>query len=133
MKLTYFSAQTMPKTGGGRDSQPSICFGKSGSVRITPSACTLIGIADGDKVTISQDEDEPLNFYIFKDNQHGFIVRLSSDKKSLIFSHKALCKSLLEAVGRDASTSHRFKVAGKSTVIAGDKAKTQYWGILINS
>lgn len=134
MKLIYFSNQTLPRNAGGPgEKAPRITFATKGCIRLNPSAVKLMGLKHGDKITMSQDEEATENFYLFKDQEHGFEVRTASDKKSLIFNHSSLVGAFLEAVGRDSSITQRFLLAGTPTVMAGDKAKTQYWGILINS
>jgi hypothetical protein len=130
MKLTYFSEQTYPKQTGRGGKLPKITFGKTGIITFNREACKLAGLTSKDKVTIAQDEEEPENWYFFKDPQHGFELRPAYEGKSAQFNHVTLSKAFLEAMGKDLAVTHNLKIAGKPTVMKG--SKTEYWGILIS-
>jgi hypothetical protein len=131
MKLIYFSAQTLPKEmGGGSTKLPRVSFTKAGIIQFNKQACELIGLKAGDKVTLSQDDDAPQNWYFFKDKQHGFELRAAYKDAGCIFNHKELVLAFLGSWGKDPKISHKIKVAGQPTLIKGDTAKTQYWGLI---
>lgn len=130
MKLTYFSTQALPKVMGGKK-VARIAFGKAGTVQFNQPACELIGIKKGDKITLCQDEEEPENWYVFKDTNHGFEVRPGYDGKGCLFNHAKMVVTFLEAVGKPTDKTIGFMIASKPTVLKGDKSGTQYWGILI--
>lgn len=129
MKLTYFSQQTLPKQRIS-NTVARVSFSKNGIIHFNGFAVDVMGLKNGDKITMSQDEEVPENFYFFKDPNHGFELRTSYDKKGLLFNHAALTKTFIEALGREPGQSYNFLMAGKPTSIKGDK--TVYWGILIS-
>lgn len=131
MKLVYFSEQTLPKQMGGKKTC-KVAFGKAGTIHFNGPACELIGIKPGDKITLSQDEEEPENWYVFKDADHGFEVRAGYDGKGCLFNHSKLVIAFLEAIGKPVNKTVGFLIAGKPTTIKGDKSATQYWGILVS-
>ena len=101
-----------------------ICFNKE--------ACSLIGLKAGDKVTLAQDPDEPINWYFFKDAQHGFELRGAYKDQGAQFNHVTLVRTFVEALEKESGKTHSFRLAGDPTVMKGDKAQTKYWGILIS-
>lgn len=131
MKLRYFSQQTLPKLMGGGNKLPKVAFSKAGTIAFNAAACQLMGIKAGDKLTLTQDEDEPDNWYFFKDPNHGFEVRTGYDKKGCLFNHSVMVKSFIAQVELDEQVTHSMLIAGKPTIIKGDKSQTQYWGILV--
>lgn len=130
MKLNYFTSQTLPKQMGGKK-LPKIAFGKAGTISFNAPACALVGIKPGDKISLSQDEEVPENWYLFKDKDHGFEVRAGYDGKGCVFNHRKMVEAFLEAVGKPVDKTLSLLIAGKPTTIKGDKANTQYWGILV--
>ena len=129
MKLMYFSEQTLPKQMGGGSKVSRVAFSKAGIITFNPPACELISLKAGDKVTLAQDEEDPRNWYFFKDPQHGFELRAGYKDKGCMFNHKVMVHSLLTAFGKPEDVTHNFKVAGQPTIMKNDK--TKYWGILI--
>lgn len=108
---------------------PRISFGKSGVIAFNKPASVLIGLKAGDKITLAQDPDEPINWYFFKDPEHGFEIRAGYKDQGTLFNHIELSKAFLEAIDKETGKTHNFKIAGQATVLKGDKV--QYWGILI--
>ncbi len=131
MKLTYFSEQTFPKQMGSKKTA-KVAFGKGGTIHFNQPACELIDIKAGDKVTVAQDEDEPENWYVFKDTEHGFEVRAGYDGKGCLFNHAKLVIAFLEAIDKPVDKTIGFLIAGKPTTMKGDKTATKYWGILVS-
>ena len=131
MKLTHFSQQTFPKQNpGGRVKLPMVSFGKAGAITFNRHAVALMGLSAKDKVTLAQDPEAPENWYFFKDAQHGFGIRPEYKGLNMRFQHAALVKAFMEAIGKETGSTMSFKLAGKPTVVKGDK--TEYWGILIS-
>lgn len=125
MKLTIFSAKTLPKSSGGnRGATPKISMTKGGLISLNKSAQDLTGITINDKISLAQDDDA--QWFIFKDKE-GFELRLNTDKRSVVFNHRGLKDMFCESVAKDSNVSNRFWVAGQPTVF--DKVK--YWGILV--
>lgn len=135
MKLTYFSAQTLPKTiGGGAGTKlPKISFGKGGLISFNKKACQLLELQTGDKITISQDAEQPENWYVHKDKQHGFELRAGYKENGCQFNHRQLVKMFCDAMGKAEDKTHGFKIAGQPTLIKNDKAQVKYWGILVSA
>lgn len=129
MKLMYFSAQTLPKQMGRGSKLPRVAFSKSGTITFNPPACELIGLKAGDKITLAQDEEDPRNWYFFKDAQHGFELRAGYKDKGSMFNHKVMVSAFLQAFEKPEDVTHNFMIAGQPTVMKNDKIK--YWGILI--
>ncbi|MGN6435970.1 MAG: hypothetical protein ACTHMM_05525 [Agriterribacter sp.] len=131
MKLKYFSEQTVSRApAGGPNGTAKITFSKNGGISINKTAQSLLGIGNKDKITLSQDEDEPENWYIHKDPHHGFEMRIASSGQ-LLFTHVNLVKTFKEIAELDIKKTYSFLIGGQPTMIKGDKAQTQYWGILI--
>jgi len=132
MKLTYFSQQTLPKETAGRSTLPKVSFAKSGLITFNREAVKLLGLKIGDKVTLAQDPDEPINWYFFKDKDHGFDLRTAYKDLGVQFNHIELTRTFLGAIGRQIGVTHKFKIGGEPTILKGDKSQTKYWGILVN-
>lgn len=130
MKLKEFNAETLPKLSGGGKGVPRISFSKGGVININATACELIGLKPSDKITLAQDEEDPVNWYIYK-NEKGFELRSAYDKKGVLFNHNSLTKEIMKAIEYDDTLSHNFIIAGQATTIKGDK--TKYWGILVTA
>lgn len=128
MKLNYFSEQTLPKMGGGSKAA-KVSFGKSGVISFNRPACELMALKAGDKVTLCQDEQEPRNWYFFKDPTHGFELRAGYKDNGCMFNHRQMVESFLRAFELATDISHGFKLGKEATVLTG--SKTKYWGILV--
>jgi hypothetical protein len=125
MKLTVFSSETLPKnSGGNRSTGPKLSMLKSGLITLNYALQDLMGIKEGDKISLAQDDDA--QWFIYKDKE-GFDLRWHTDKKSMCFNHNNLKHLFYESIGRDQTVSSRFLIAGQPTVF--DKVK--YWGILV--
>lgn len=125
MKMTVFNAETMPQgTFGERSGQPKVSIGKTGAFTINHSGTERLDVKHGDKISLSQDDDG--NWYIFKDPT-GFTVRLHSDKKSLMFSHGQMARTIKESLELKPEDTVRFFIAGQPEV----HSKVKYWGLII--
>lgn len=129
MELVYFSNQTLPKAlSNGRQKVARIAFGKSGVISFNQPAVDLIGLKSDSKVSLAQDQKAPENWYLFID-PNGFEVRAGYKNNGIIFNHKDLVKSFLEAFDKNSAETHSFLIANQPTTMKG--SKTQYWGILV--
>jgi len=128
MKLKILNEETCPKMLG-RTGIARIGFGKSGIVNLNFQAGELMELKTGDKLSLAQDEDEPDNWYLFKDNLKGFVVRAGYDKKGFLFNHMTMIDEFRTHFKLDKTITHNFLLAGQPTLIRGDK--TKYWGILV--
>jgi len=101
MKLTVFNNESFPKGSFGRSgASPAISMGKAGNICINSGAAERLGLQHEDKISFAQDEEDPANWYVFKDD-NGYPCRLHSDKKSLVFSHGQMVRSIKESLGLD--------------------------------
>lgn len=131
MKLTKFNSISFPKgQSGGRSSSPKVSFTKTGLITFNKKAVELLGIKEGDNVSLCQDEEEPNNWFVAKEKE-GFSVRDVSGNKvgTLSFNHKELVNTFLNCFGHQVGITHSFLLAGQPTTIE----KTKYWGILVST
>lgn len=131
MKLNKFDNETMPRLWGGGNISPRISFGKAGTISFNRVACENMNLFPGVKLTLAQDEENPENWYVFKDDKNGFEIRKGYDKTSCMLNHSKLVKEFAECFELEDDKTHSFTLAGEATLIEGDK--TEYWGILINN
>jgi hypothetical protein len=89
MKLKSYSEQTVDRGYSRSSDTPKLTFSKSGQISFNNPAQSLIGLDDNVKITFSQDEDSPEDWYVHIDPQHGFTLRRLSNKQ-LCFSHSNL-------------------------------------------
>jgi hypothetical protein len=128
MKLNYFSSQTVPKGYFGNSSKTArVAFNKAGTITFNPLAQKALGLKQGTKLTLAQDEDNPRDWYFFKDDENGFELSMSSDQKYLKFGHSKLISALFEAFGFEKGT-RAFDFDKVPTVMKG--SKTEYWKII---
>lgn len=116
--------------GGVNRTIAKVTFGAKGAVSFNEAAAGLIGLKKGAKISLAQDEEDPDNWYFFLDKEHGFEVR-DVKGKYWLFQHTHLVRQFMEGKGLEVGKSAKGIIAGQPTVIKGDKANTQYWGILI--
>lgn len=128
MKLTVFNAETMPKRQGYASAGPRISLGKGGTLTMNNLAAELMGIEAGDAISFAQDEEDPANWYVFKDPK-GFACRAHSDQKSFTFNHSFMVKSIKESLGLEEDKPARFMIAGQPNV----HNKVKYWGLIIKT
>ena len=125
MKMTVFNAETMPQgTFGERSGSPKVSIGKTGAFTLNYAARERVEIENGEKISFAQDDDG--NWYMFKDPT-GFTVRLHSDKKSLMFSHGQMARTIKESLELKPEDTVRFFIAGQPEV----HSKVKYWGLII--
>lgn len=129
MKLIKLDQTTLPKQFGGGNKTPKVSFGKSGTVSFNAPACKLMEFEPLTKITLAQDEEARDNWYFFKDDVNGFGLRQGYDKKGCMFNHSKMVGELVGAFGMNKDITHNFLIAGKPTMIKGDK--TKYWGLIM--
>jgi hypothetical protein len=127
MKLTVFNAENTPQWSTGTKT-PGISFGKAGGIAINQTAAELMGLKPEDTISFGQDEEDPANWFVWKDPK-GYRLRLHSDQKTLAMNHSVMCNNIRQCFELDHNCSHRFIIAGKPTVI--DKVK--YYGLILRS
>lgn len=89
----------------------------------------VMNLKKGDKISLAQDPDNPSNWYIFKDKDHGFEIRSGYLGKGGLVNHRDLCDLFLDCFELSKEKSNAFKIGGQPTLWD----KTQYWGILVNT
>jgi hypothetical protein len=123
MKLTQFTPITMPN---GRNNRPNLTpllvSLKSGLFCFNRAACELLKLKTSSCVIISQDADNPLNWYV-SENANGYKLRQATTKRTVnyIFAHQQLRQRMLTSLDLDGSESNTFIIAGKPTIIRGDQ------------
>jgi hypothetical protein len=131
MKLKYFTEQTLPKqVGGGMRGIARVTFGAAGAIVFNKEAGKLMSLKTGDRVALAQDEQDPENWYFFKDKNHGYEIR-ENKGNGWGFNHSLLIHAFLESRGLEKGKTLRALIAGQPTEMKGDKSGTLYWGILI--
>ncbi len=107
---------------------PSVSFTASGVISLNRSACEVIGLKAGMKVSIAQDEDDSRTLYLFLDKENGFILRDYNKSNSLAFNCAAVTKvALSNYENEDGRTSVRGKLIKDPQLV--DKAK--YYPIIL--
>jgi len=130
MKLKYYSEQTVERKNTRGSTTAKVTFSRSGQISFNKPAQEMIGLKNESKITLSQDEDSPEDWYIHIDLSHGFQLRKLSNQQ-LCFSHTNLVKQFKELTELDPDATHTMLIARQPTMMEGDKAKTKYWCILI--
>jgi hypothetical protein len=125
MKLTVFSTTTLPgKRGLGKRKGASISFGKTGMINFSGAAIALMGLKNGDQVSLAQDDADPEKWYFFKDPD-GFTLK--STKGGLWMSHKELVTTYVGAFDADVTKSHKVVVTPEPVLIGMKKTAVEYW------
>jgi hypothetical protein len=94
MNLTVFNNETAPQGSFGRRAAvPAITIHAKGLIKLNYPAAQLIGVSEGDRVSIAQDEENPADWYITKD-ANGYELRLGTDKKSYLFNNSRLTRTI---------------------------------------
>lgn len=134
MKLNHFSKENMPQGyTSKRTAEPCISISKNGTFVLNKGACELIEILPGNKIVLSQDSDNPEDWYLSIDNENGFEVRGKDIEKTgcIIFNHTTLQREYINCLGLDLNTTYRFKIAKTPQIISG--SKTKYWCVLFQN
>lgn len=134
MKLNVFNEYTKPKNESVHNVKPRIVIAKKGAITLNGQACTLIGLKPGDKVSLGHEENEPRNWYVFRDNENGYPVRACTGTvKGVIFNHARLASEFREVAELSDNETHSLLIAKSPTIVDnGDFGKIEYWGIIIN-
>jgi hypothetical protein len=123
MKLTFFDAETLPlETGGGIAEDAWIVFSvKTGKITLSPEAAALIGVADGGKIALAQNDEHPHPWYIFKDKD-GFELRAMKSGK-LCLTHAELVTTFLDSHDKAEEIAHKVYLSGEPKKVA----RRAYW------
>ncbi len=90
---------------------------KTGLFNMNKVAADLIGLKSGDSVLISQDEENPEDWYIEK-VENGFVVRNKVNVGTgVLFNNATIVRAIAESVG--CKKSGRILVAGVPTEFEG--------------
>lgn len=124
MKLTIFSAETLPaQMGGGISSKSRISFTPKGKISFSMSACERMALKKGDTVSLAQDDEKPERWFFYKDKA-GFVLEPIA-KGGLTFYHPELAKTFIDAWDLDATKTQKAILMPEPT-----KVKTcEYWQI----
>lgn len=124
MKLTYFSAVTVPKNVT-RTRAANISVTKPGLIVFNAATVAMTGIKVGDFISLAQDDSKDGNWYFFLDKKNGFELRLASNKKSLLIQHQSLCSLVRDSFELAHTATHQFKI--EHVPITLNEDKTKYW------
>lgn len=130
MKIQTFNAENTPKFC--RQKESIVSFNKSGTIRLSKILCETMAIKPGSKISLSQDQDNPQDWYLHEDPKNGFEVRGKKDagiEEGMMFNHTSLKNLFLNCFNLDIKTSYKFRVATEPTKVG----KINYYGILIDS
>lgn len=89
MKLIKFDSSTAAR----KVDVPAIHISRVGAISLTASLCTLLGVKDGDGVSLHQDADAKDNWYIAKDKD-GLKLRGKKNSTQLFFCSAVICKEI---------------------------------------
>lgn len=104
----------------GRRGKPIVNFSKQGMIRIGKTAAKMMELKVGDKIRFHQDRARANDWYLEKNNESGFPVRLSSNK-SFVLNTAAVCNIIRE----------QFKQGESFTVELGtEPVEGKYWSLL---
>lgn len=128
MKLKSYNPETLPVSSKGK---PAMYLNsKAGMLHISAAAAEKLGLKEGDFIELSQDEDEPQDWYLSK-TKKGFGLRnkkKGSAEQGLIFNNTALTKLIFESVGYQEQTGRVLFGAEPVTV-----NKVDYWPVITSN
>jgi hypothetical protein len=95
MKLKTYNSENASRRSSGK---PTIAFSsKNGVMRINKAGQEKLKIKDGERWSISQDEENVKDWYLHKDAEAGFKVRVS-EKDEATFNSSAVCEGVRACV-----------------------------------
>jgi len=126
MKLKKYSTVA----GKAQNGKPSISFSaKSGIVRLNKALLTSLGLKNGDKIDICQDEENVKDWYITIAKE-GFTLRVSERLEGMVNS-KTVCEDIRACVKNiDDEKSSKMLVAVEHPTVL---EKQKYFPILTSS
>lgn len=130
MRLIEFTPENCVSEKGGRRSlhaTPAISITKAGAFILTRAAVALLGIKEGDHLSINQDEDDLEVFYIVNNGPgKGFAVT-EKKNRSVVFFSSPLATKMREAIyGKAGKYTFKTRISGQPTDIDGRK----FFGLL---
>lgn len=118
MKLIKFDAAS---TKFSRPGESSIRFHSSGVITLSTSAVEGLKLKEGDKMCVVQDEENPDDWYLMKD-ENGFSLRTYKGNNGLCFNNAYIAKSIINFLDINAN-SVCFKVATEATIPEDESMK----------
>ena len=115
MKLKEFNAEN---TLTVRTDKPTVHINtKTGLFNFSRSACVLLNIKHGDRVTFHQDEEEPTDWYVEKVlTETGFPLRANNNtSKGLLFSNTSMARAIVHSVKE--VTSGKIAIVAEPTKV----------------
>jgi hypothetical protein len=112
MKLKKFDSTT----ANGHTSKPSILFSLVGTITLNKDFFSKVGLEVNDKVSITQDEDNPDDWYLLIDDENGFALRQNKSKDRLLFNNAATAKAVIDHF-KFRTKSVSFQIATEPTPI----------------
>lgn len=96
MKLIKYDSSTAAR----KVDVPAIHISRVGAISLTAALCTLLGVKEGDGVSMHQDADAKDNWYISKDKD-GLKLRGKKNSTQLLFCNSAICKEIGNSIDVD--------------------------------
>jgi hypothetical protein len=125
MNLQTFNATTMPNERQSNTS-PKISINPKGVFSLNRKALELMKLSEKDKVGISQDADDPVNWYIHKDVE-GFDLRsLNQGYLTLGFNNVSLKNAMFEAMELQPDKKKQCIISRQCTKVG----KVELWPII---
>ena len=125
MNLQTFNATTMPNE---RQSNltPRLTINPKGVFSLNRKVSELMKLSEKDKVGISQDTDDPINWYIHKDTD-GFNLRLLNKITAMVgFNNISLKNAIVEAMEFTSDKITSATISSNCTKVG----KVEYWPII---
>lgn len=127
-KLINVTFQTLSQRPEPPAVPAKIFMNRYGQIFINTTAVSLLAAEEGAKVSFTYEEEEPNNWYIYIDTEHGFELKSVKSRRGPGFQSMALSKKLRAVTGKKDSENYEFMIGGKATDFGDDK---KYFGILI--
>jgi hypothetical protein len=131
MNLQTFNKTTMPNE---RQSSltPRLTINPKGVFSLNRKAAQIMKLSENDKVSISQDADDPVNWYIHKDAD-GFDLRLLNKTTAMLgFNNISLKNAIVEAMEFSNDKITSATISSNCTKIGKVKV-IEYWPIIFTS
>lgn len=88
-----------------RRGETSINFNNEGQITISKQAVIDLGFKPGDKFAFIQDEKEPRNWYLLRDEKDGISSRKYSGSDAICLNSTIIARVIIDLAGKDNSIS----------------------------
>jgi len=123
MNLTTWDKTTITRAGVSPNT-PMISINKKGQCFINKAARELTGLSDNDRVAVSQDQDNPVDWYLHK-SPDGFILRINASG-SMSFNSGDVREAVCSCFDFDSDETLKLEISEKPKVYSAKN----FWKIL---